>query len=48
MNFVFKDMLWKCALVYLGDMLIFTESPQKHVEVLKRVMKSLAEYVFKI
>ena len=38
MNFVFKEFLWKCAVVYLDDILFFSKTQEEHLYNLKQIL----------
>lgn len=44
MNHVFKDMLWKVMLVYIDDILVFSNSEEDHIRGLKEVFDRLNNY----
>jgi len=39
MNDVFKDMLDVCVVVYLDDILIFSDNPAKHHDHIRKVLR---------
>ena len=44
MNNIFQELILEgVVVVYLDDILIFTESPEQHREVMRRVLKLLKE-----
>ena len=44
MNYVFKGLLWRKVIVYLDDILVFSDSPQKHLEDLKEVIARITNF----
>lgn len=44
MSHIFKRAMWETVLVYLDDILIFTEDKEKHIEVFKWVVQQLEKY----
>ena len=43
MNDLFKDLIGVCVIIYLDDILIFSDSKEQHVEHVREVLKRLAE-----
>ncbi len=43
-NDVFRDMLNKCVIVYIDDILIYSESLQEHIQQVRAVLKHLIEH----
>ena len=39
MNDVFKDMLDMCMVVYLDDILIYSENPDEHTKHMRKVLQ---------
>ena len=48
MNHVFREMLWTSVIVYMDDILIFSQNEKDHVRDVERVLSRIAEYGFKI
>ena len=44
MNHIFKEYLWKFAIIYLDDILIFSTSIEKHKEHVKAVFNKIISY----
>ncbi|KAI5151321.1 hypothetical protein ENBRE01_2056 [Enteropsectra breve] len=44
MNFIFKGMIWKTVIVYLDDVLIFSESVEAHLKIIEEVFRRLSKY----
>ncbi|KAI4293356.1 hypothetical protein PAPHI01_2630 [Pancytospora philotis] len=48
MNAVFRDLLWKCVVVYLDDVLVFSRTKEDHVVHLRLVLAKMAECGFRL
>ena len=48
MNFVFREFLWKCAVVYLDDILIFSKSEAEHLIHLEMILKKISSCGFRL
>lgn len=48
MTHIFKDLLWKSAIIYMDDILIFSDSYEKHLESLRIVFDRLNFYSLKL
>jgi len=48
MNNIFGELLGKCCLIYMDDIMVFSASLQEHITDLERVFKKLAEANFKL
>jgi len=48
MNNIFGELLGKCCLIYMDDIMVYSTSLQEHVTDLEKVFKKLAEANFKL
>ena len=48
MDYVFRDLLGKCVMVYIDDIVIFSKNLDEHIEHLQLVLSRLAEYGLQI
>ena len=48
MNFDFREFLWKCAVVYLDDILIFSKSGAEHLIHLEMILKKISSCGFRL
>ena len=47
MNQMFQDLLYKCVMVYLDDILVFSDSVKQHLADLRKVFERLCTLQFK-
>ena len=45
MDNVFKDLLDKCVVIYLGDILIYSDNPNEHVKQINEVLDHLIKHI---